>query len=93
MNYSFFIRLAHMENYFPLKENGVSVWAFVLHIVEMLLSVMRSQELCSHWTCSSCVQVRPEEFSLLSLPCNAIESLIFTHIAQFYAGSKLMRME
>lgn len=89
MNYSFFIRLAHMEKYFPIKENGTSVWAFALHVIEVL-SVMRSQELCSDWTCSGCVLVRLEEFSLLSLHCNAIESHI--HTAQFYAGSILTRM-
>lgn len=91
MNYSFSIRLAHMEKYFSLKKNGTSVWALVLHVVERLLGVMRCQELCSDWTCSGCVQVIPEEFSLLSLPCKAIES--HTHIAQFYAGYVLMRIE
>lgn len=91
MNYSFFIRLAHMEKYFSLKENGISVWALVFHVVERLLSVMRCQELCSDWTSSGCVQVIPEEFSLLSLPCNIVES--HTHIAQFYAGYVLMSIE
>lgn len=39
--------LAHFEKYFPIKENGTSVWAFVLHVIETLLSVMRSHELYS----------------------------------------------
>lgn len=47
-------------------------------------------ELCSDWTCSGCVQVTAEEFSLLSLPCCAVEN--HTHSAQFCASFGLIRM-